>query len=352
MRKIFVSAWPFILAGLVFLSVHIAIRNSGFVEQYYSRGVYPVIAKLFSSVSNLVPFSLWDIFWVLIILLMICGIVLVLLRKIKFYRFGLRTLQLVALLYSLFYFVWGYNYFRPKIEKRIGWEIPATDEMNFRSILDSIILQTNSNHIIISTSDYSKIDSLVEESYGRQSQSLGISYPNGSRRPKNMLFSYFYLKLGLSGYFGPYFNEIHVNYYILPMDYPFTIAHEKAHQFGITSEAEANFVAFVICTRSEDRRLRYSGYLSLLSYFLNDASHLKDYREYLSKIDKDVIADLRFRRKYYQGLQNRKLSEIQSVADDVYLKANRIDKGIKNYDQVVSLVLIWYYNSDLKKVNN
>ena len=90
-----------------------------------------------------------------------------------------------------------------------------------------------------------------------------------------MIFSSFYSKMGLSGYFGPFFNEIHVNHYLLPLDYPFVLAHEKAHQFGITSEAEANLVAFVICVRSDDQRLRYSGYQSLLLYFLRDASHLE-----------------------------------------------------------------------------
>jgi hypothetical protein len=132
------------------------------------------------------------------------------------------------------------------------------------------------------------------------------------------------------------------------MDYPFVLAHEKAHQFGVTSEAEANFVAFVICVKSEDQRLRYSGYQSLLLYFLGDATHLKDYHEYLDKISKNVIEDLRYRRKYYQGLENRNLSDMQSAVNNVYLKANKIDKGIKNYDQVVSLVLSWYYNSNLQ----
>jgi len=345
-RIIIVVLWPFMLSGLVFLSIQFAIRNAGFVEHYYSMGIYPFIAKFFSSFSSLLPFSIWDVFWILIILLIIVGLILVALRKIKFGWFGVRILQLLALLYSFFYLVWGYNYFRPKIEKRIGWESPKADEMIFTSVLDSIIKETNYNYISISSADYSKIDTLIEASYRNQSTGLGIKYPNGTRRPKTMLFSSIYGKLGLSGYFGPFFNEIHVNNDLLPMDYPFVLAHEKAHQFGITSEAEANLVAYVICIKSEDQRLRYSGYQSLLLYFLGDASHLKEYHEYLNKINKNVIEDLHFRRKYYQGLENKNLSEMQSAVNNVYLKANKIEKGIKNYDQVVSLVLSWYYNSN------
>jgi hypothetical protein len=164
-----------------------------------------------------------------------------------------------------------------------------------------------------------------------------------------MIFSSFYGKLGVSGYFGPFFNEIHVNSYLLPMDYPFVLAHEKAHQFGITSEAEANLVAFIICVKSGDLRLKYSGYQSLLFYFLKDASQMKDYKEYLDKVDKHVINDLRFRQKYYHNLENKNFSDMQTAANNVYLKANKIEKGVKNYDQVVFLVISWYHNSNLNR---
>jgi hypothetical protein len=316
------------------------------VEHYYSKGLYPYIAKFLSSFSNLIPFPLWDVFWVLIVLLIISGLVLIVVKKIKPGWFILRTLQLLALIYSLFYIGWGYNYFRPKIENRIGWESTKPDEVIFRSILDSVIINTNRNYTLISISDYSKIDSLVEESYRINSIGLGIDFPNGTRRPKTMIFSSFYGKLGVSGYFGPFFNEIHVNSYLLPMDYPFVLAHEKAHQFGVTSEAEANFVAFIICVKSEDLQLKYSGYQSLLFYFLKDASQMSDYKEYLNKVDKKVITDLRFRQKYYRTLENKKFSDMQTAANDVYLKANKIEKGVKNYNQVVSLVISWYYNNN------
>ena len=223
---------------------------------------------------------------------------------------------------------------------------PKLMNLIFRSILDTLIVQSNSTYLTISSSDYSKIDSLVEESYRKNSSDLGINYPNGTRRPKTMLFSNLFLKSGVSGYFGPFFNEIHVNHYLLPIDYPFLLGHEKAHQFGITSEAEANLVAFVICIKSDDQRLKYSGYQSLLLYFLKDASKMKEYKDYLNRIDKRVIGDLRYRQKYYEGKQNKTLSKMQTAANNGYLKVNHIEKGVMNYNQVVSLVISWYYNSN------
>jgi hypothetical protein len=76
---------------------------------------------------------------------------------------------------------------------------------------------------------------------------------------------------------------------------------------------------------------------------------MKDYKEYLGKVNKLVIDDLRFRQKYYHNLENKNFSDMQTAANNVYLKANKIEKGVKNYDQVVSLVISWYHNSNLNR---
>jgi hypothetical protein len=348
-HRFFIIAWPFMLALLVYLIVRFAVHNARFVETYYSTGIYPFIASLFSGLSNLIPFSLWDIFWLMTVVLIVAGLIMVFFRRIRPFRFGLRLLHFLALLYCFFYFVWGFNYFRPKIESRIGWEKPKADENVFRSILDSIIVHTNSSYISVSTSDYPTIDRLVEKSYLKNSRELGINYPNGTRRPKTMLFSSFFAKSGVSGYFGPFFNEVHLNYYLLPMEYPYVLAHEKAHQFGITNEAEANLAAFIICSTSGDKRLQYSGNVNLLLYFLSDGSQLKDIRDYVHKIDRRVIMDLRFQRRHWQGLRNQTLDDVQTAANNAYLKTNNIEEGVKNYNQVVALVISYYQSLDRKK---
>jgi hypothetical protein len=349
LRRLILILWPFIIAILIFICTRLSIGISQLVEHYYSKGIYPVIAKLFSSFSSLISFSLWDVFWFVTILLIISGLILCIFRKLKLGWYGLRIAQLLALLYSFFYISWGFSYYRPDIETRIGWEKPKYEEAVLRSILDSIIIRTNQNYIPVSASDFLTIDKLIEKSYQKNSDLFGIVYPNGSRRTKTMLFSSFFAKTGVSGYFGPFFNEVHLNKFLLPMDYPFSLAHEKAHQFGIASEAEANLVAFVICATSDDRRLKYSGYMIQLLYFLSDAVHLKDYQEYVKKIDKSVILDLRSRRKYYDGLQNKVLDDAQTAVNNIYLKTNHIEEGVKNYNQVVALVISWYHNSKRDK---
>ena len=336
--------WPFVLALFVFLGTRLAIKNPAFVEDVYSEKIYPLIARLFSSVSRHIPFSIWDAFWAITILLIIAGLILVIIKKMKPGRYFLRISQFLVLLYSIFYFLWGFNYFRPGIETRIGWEIPGTDMKIFRSALDTIIISAGLNRVAMTDSDYQSIDRKVEESFQKNSKRLGINYPNGTRRPKTMIFSSFVAKVGVTGYFGPFFNEINLNRYVFPLDYPFTLAHEKAHQFGVASEAEANLMGFIICTTSDDARLRYSGYINVLLYFLSDARRQRMDKEFLMKIDKQVIKDLQLRRKYYADLQRERLSEMQSAANNAYLKSNHIKTGVRNYNQVVALILSYYYN--------
>jgi len=343
-KRFILQSLPFVIAAFTFICVRIAVNKPEIVEKYYSNGLYPVIARLFSLLSKLIPFSLWDIFWILTVIVVLAGLVLVIIRRLTILMYLLRAGQFLALLYAIFYITWGFNYFRPPIDTRAGWEKVKAGEELFRSVLDSLISGANSSYIAITESQYPLFDDMVEESYNENSEGLGINYPNGSRRPKKMVLSSLFAKSNVSGYFGPFFNEVHLNAYLFPLDYPFVLAHEKAHQFAITSEAEANLAAFVVCSTSDDKRLNYSAAINMLLYFLNDAVALPDYHDYLKKIDKQVLTDIRERAKYYNTFQNKTLETIQRKANDVYLKSNHIKKGVLNYNQVVALVIIWHQN--------
>lgn len=340
--NIIFNALPFIIALTVFVVVKLSIGNPLGVEEYYSRGIYPVIAGIISMVSGLVSYSLWDIFWAGLSLFVLVGLGLVIIKRLSLKRYLLRFTQMLAIFYALFYITWGFNYFRPDLQTRLGWQVAKPDESTFRTVMDSLIVRSNETYTVIEPGNYSQLDAAVELSYSRCSDLLAISYPNGIRPTKTILISSYFAKSGVSGYFGPFFNEVHINQYQLAVDYPFITAHEKAHQFGFANEAEANLAAFIVCSTSDDRRLQYSGYMHLLLYFLNDARHMPEYRNYLAKIDRRVMKDLMNREKYYDGLRNRKLEKVQTAANDVYLKTQNIEKGVKNYDQVVALTIAWY----------
>ena len=339
------KAWPFIIAFLIFLITRLALHFPHASEKIYSENIYPFLAGLLSSASRMFPFSLWDSFWAVFLLGLLFAVAGIFMRWIRLKEFAYQLAGLLAVLFSYFYLSWGFNYFRPPLNERMGFQLEEIDKEEFRSALDSVIVNVNRNYIKIDYSDYQGIDSAVEISYSSNATLLDLSYPNGFRRPKKMIFSNIIAKFGVSGYFGPFFNEINLNKKILPMEYPFLLAHEKAHQFGIAAEADANMAAFIVCSRSENSELRYSGYFCLMLYFLEDAQYLADYHQYLLKLSKPVIDELRFRQEYYYGIQNEKMEKAHEKVYDAYLKGNNVSQGVEDYNHVVELVISWVKNS-------
>jgi hypothetical protein len=346
--SVILNSLPFILAAVIYVTVRLSLHYPKTVESLYSVRVYPLIEIPLSWFSSLFRFSLGDIFYTIVILSFLSGLAAVVFRKMKFGRYLLRTIQFVAILYSAFYLFWGYNYFRPDIETRLGWKKFKADEVFFRQVLDTIIVTVNRNYCVLRESDYSSVNGIVDESFVKNGLSIGIKYHGGAKYPKKMIYSSKMAKFGLSGYYGPYFSEVQLNSKLLPVEYPFSLAHEVAHKCGIANEAEANFVSYVICNSSEDKRVKYSGNLMIMLYFLNDAHKLNNYGSIVKKIDSRAIADIQFMRKYYKTLQNKTLEKVSSAANDAYLKANNIKTGIENYNQVVALVLSGYHSSDKK----
>ncbi len=260
-RKIRFKKWWLlpVSALLTFILTEILSANPAFVEKYYSRKLYPFMAEIFSQISVLLPFSLDDIFYIFLISTGFILLILVTLRRISFKTAGKVVVNVLAVVYILFYFLWGFNYYRPKLEKRLGLDEQNPRHGEFVRVFKDVIEDCNESYAVYNQSDLVNVDSMVEQSYRNLADVLRINYPGGLRKAKNITFSRFFAQAGISGYYGPFFNEVHVNSNNLPVEYPFVLAHEKAHQFGITSEAEANFYAWLVCTESSSKQLQYSG---------------------------------------------------------------------------------------------
>ncbi len=341
-----------VLAILVFLLTRVAVHFHSLVEHWYSQKLYVVIARFFSAISSLFPFSLDDLFYIILILLLIILLILPFFRKISFGKALKTILNVLAGVYILFYILWGFNYSRPDLNARLGIPKQKPDTKLFSEKLQKLIDTTNVDYCTFNDFDKNRIDSLVEASYKKLAPVLKINYPQGKRRAKKITFSRFFAKAGISGYYGPFFNEIHVNKYVLPVEYPFVLAHEKAHQFGITSEAEANFYAWLVCTSSPSKQLRYSANLQVLRYFLYQGSGLKIYPEMVKRLNKNVIDDYRKIRENWDKLRNDKVDKIASKVNDTYLKTNHVKKGIDDYNDVVQLVMDFSYDPVFQKKNH
>lgn len=338
------------LALCTFGMTELLDRFPAATELLYANGLYRLIAPALSAVNRLVPFSLGDLFYLLLLLLLPLLLVLLFLRRIRFSVFLLTVLNTLAVVYLLFYWLWGFNYYRPELNQRLGITHRKVAPGDFGKVLETIVKRVNAEYVAFDRFDAEKIDAALELSYRQSASFLKLHYPAGSRRPKPILFSDFFAQAGISGYFGPFFNEVHLNSHLLPQEYPVVLGHEKAHQFGITSEAEANFYGWFACANSENRQLRYSGYLYLLQYFLWYSRANDEIPKLKVKPRAEVVADLLRIKNHWKSLRNETMDEISGQVNDAYLKTNKVEKGIEDYRGVVGFVMD--FMTDPKQRNN
>ena len=338
-----------IIACTVFGLTWLANRFPEITENWYAQNIYPVIAKIISAATSLISFSIDDIFYIILILTLISLVFLLISKKISLKTAGKIILNGVATVYILFYVLWGFNYFREDLNSRLQIFEQQPNNEAFIKELKNIIECTNNSYCTFERIDKRQVDLDIEESYKKLAPALKLKYPAGKRTDKKITFSSFFAMAGISGYYGPFFNEVHVNKKVLPVEYPFVLAHEKAHQFGITSEAEANFYAWLVCTKSKSKQLQYSANLHILRFFIHQSYQLKEYPEIISKPDKNVKNDFLRIRENWMNLRNERVDKVASKVNDTYLKTNKVKKGIEDYKGVVKYVMDYSLDSVFQK---
>ena len=333
-----------IFLGALLLLVWLTQTLPGWGE-FYARQLYPGIALCLSSFSDLFPFAIGDLF----IALSLMGLIVYPVYARRFKRKTWKNIvfsevEYVVWIYVWFYAAWGLNYSQNGFYQRTGiTPVPYTPE-SFQTFTHNYVERLNASYTEPPTEvNRPLVCQEAVRGYRRISSNLEVHRPlNNHPRVKVMLFTPLISMVGVTGSMGPFFCEFTVNGDVLPADYPSTYAHEIAHLLGITSEAEANFYAYQVCTRSTEKHIRFSGYYSILPHVLNNAYRLMDkeaYQELLSAIRPEIIRMLRDKQTYWEAKYSPLIGRIQDWMYDLYLKGNKIPGGQKNYSEVIGLLI-------------
>ncbi len=313
------------------------------LAEAYMRHVYPIIATCLSFVSQCSSFSLLDLLILIVIGLFIASLFMLIRRKWTFTRWLKKFVLSILYLIVWFYLAWGIGYFRQDFFSRYDIAKQAEDKDYFEHLVIRYIDSLNRSYtpdIIINKTEVSRI---IETSYESWHQKLQLPYPCGMRRTKYTFFEPMMTRMGVAGYFDPFLNEVQVNDFLLSISYPFTLAHEKAHQFGIARESECNFYASVICTSSNHPLIRYSGYLETTDYLLGSLRRVspEKYREIYSLIDSRIQNDYKRTQEHWMKALSPGLSKMHRKVYDSYLKTNQQASGIRSYSEMVELLVAW-----------
>lgn len=331
---------------IVLLAFVLTARFSVEIGEWYSTVIYPLVSGFLSYSVSWIPFSLEEIVVVGAVLLLIFIIVNGIRKRRGFVNILLQAFEFLLWIYVCFYIGWGCNYYRESIYDRLGVERQAYDESVFNDFITDYADSLNSTYEALPNDlfyvGYDCFEEQVKAAFAALPPSAGLSIPRQWQHPKRLLFNGLYSSVGVMGFVGPFFCETQLNNDLLPCQFHFVYVHEYSHLLGVSSEDEANFWAYTICTRSDDPVLRYAGYYGLLPYVLINSSRVlpeEDYRQFVSTINPDVIAMYNAQREYWNSHYSNTLGRLQSAFYDAFLKGNKVTSGTANYLEVIDMVI-------------
>ena len=332
----------YIVLGVLLLVVW-STQAISVMGEFYARSVYPVISLCLSSFSRLFPFAIGDLFIFLSIIGVIAYPIYGRIKKQPWKKIVLRDGEYLLCIYVWFYLAWGLNYSQKNFYERTHIPYVAYTPDKFKAFVEEYIQHLNNSYVPITGIDKNGVCKEAVKGYKQISDTLGIHRPPyDSPRAKTMLFTPFISMVGVSGSMGPFFCEFTLNGDLPPSQYPATYTHELAHLLGITSEAEANFYAYEVCTRSQVESIRFSGYFSILNNILGNARRLlteEEYTELFNRIRPEIIELARSNQTYWMAKYSPLIGNIQNWIYDLYLKGNKIESGRKNYSEVIGLLI-------------
>jgi hypothetical protein len=327
--------------ALAFLPV-----RAPWIEAWYSTTLYPHIERLLTPMSNRIAFAVLDP-----LLIVAFGSLLFALFAAARLAWRARSIRpaaamlvhilgAAATVYVLFLALWGFNYRRVQMTERLSLEQPAPTQSEVDRLAAMAVDELNRVYPAAhqpGTLVPEWQDSALRAAFADVQRALSDAPEVVPGRLKHSLLGPYVRWAGVDGMVNPFGLEVIANPDLLPFERPFVAAHEWGHLAGYADESEANFVGWLTCIRAQPRH-QYSAWFYL-------------YWQVSGEIDADQRARLNSalaegpRRDITAVIARLRAGEIPALQQaswqvyDKYLKANRVDAGVRSYSEVVTLLL-------------
>ena len=325
-----------------------------FVEQYYSRGFYPVLSKVLNASFRWIPFSFGDLLYLVAISYILRWLVINWKKRREHpIAWSLEVLSFVSVLYFVFHLCWGLNYYRSPLEHSMGLNTQYSTE-KLITITTQLAIKTNALQLGITNDSLTKVNTpYAFKELTRLSQigytELETKYPifeHPGQNVKKSIYSTPLTYMGFAGYLNPFSLEAQVNSVMPKNSMLTTIAHEQAHQLGYAAENEANFIGFLACIHTDNPYFNYAGYAFALRYCLQELRRRDNeaYTELLNALHPGILKDFRESSKFWKAYNNPLEPLIKRIYSH-FLKANNQEKGIESYSYVVALLVDYLHKN-------
>lgn len=263
-----------------------------------------------------------------------------------------RTLGLVCAgltVYSAFCLLWGVNYYIDGFQERSGIQARQVSQEELYRTTAYFVEKLNETSSDVPRNAQGVFDADRKAIYDDAVdiyRGVEEAYPfltMKDHRPKAIVFSRLMSETNFTGFFFPFTGEANLNNDSPGCLLPSTIAHEMAHQRGIASEQECNFLAVLTCEMSGNAVYEYSGWLMGFIH-LSNALYSVDpegWAQLHGQLNDEVQADLRDNNAYWAQFESP-AADVSQDAYDQFLKSYGESSGIQSYGEVVDLLVVYY----------
>ena len=343
------------LAAFSALLYLIAALNPTFAE-WFNGTVSAALRWLLAHMTSFLPFSLAEVF-------LLTSPVLIVLVGIYAYRYRCDTwhealvfiaclLSVASILFSLFVFCFGTGYHTRTLDERMelqAGEVTVSDlEQTARLLAQKV--NTAAEDVSFGEDGFSvmpygtdEMNDILLDAYKTTCSEYSFIQQLDSR-VKPVMMSRLMSYTHITGIYTFFTGEANINIAFPDYTTPFTAAHELAHQRGIARENEANFVAFLVTSRSDDAYVRYSAYLNLFEYVASAliGADAEAGQAVLDLLCDQVKGELRAYAAFFETYRDSAAADISEAVNDTFLKANGNEAGTASYGLVVELAVAYY----------
>ena len=340
------SVWLKLVLIALASACAIAPVSPSAIERWYSTDVYLLIQRTLTPVSNLVPLAVFDLL-VVALAIAIAAITAKAVRAAWRSRAAWPIVVLLgrlvttgALVYLLFLLLWGLNYRRVPVADRIARTAVTPTRESVLQLGQQAVSRVNALYGDAHRRGWNGEewrDASLRDASATVQQFLSKTPPAMPGRLKHSLLGPYFRWTSVDAMINPFGLEVLANPDLLPFERPFVAAHEWAHLAGYADEAEAGFVGWLTCIRA-DEPAQYSGWLYLYWQVSGEVDG-RDRRQLADGLAAGPRADVAAIVARIQRGQLPLLRDASWRIYDQYLKANRVEEGIRSYDKVVMLIL-------------
>jgi len=354
--------WNFALYLLGLIIIGISYWPSA-VTAIYGPYIFRPISQFLRILFGRIPFSMGEIAYIIIVILLIFRLLRwVFSQKHNFHSLQFWKLQTVHflngvfVLFIVFELVWGLNYQKMDPSKDFNLKVPLAytdhqmDSLSLLLINKLNLTRSKLGHLDPKKLHFESILTQNELEFAKKTQKWSfLKYGHSS--VKMSFFPNWGDYIGYTAFYQPLTGEAIVRGDLPKLTMPFTMSHEMAHQLGYASEDQANFIAYVIGSESDDLLFNYSTQLQLFTYaqyaHLNFIAKRGDFELYKQVVERNkkllspqVLADRKEIKNFFlqkQDLQIKGTSEMYNQ----FLIWNKQVKGIDSYNDVLLWVLAY-----------